>query len=82
MTWTATFTDNGKGIGTLIATFDNTVDPVWSHSFSLDLTKIKDLTPFADKLKAMYLEYTAERQKPDPNAALVEALVQSLNGGK
>lgn len=82
MTWTATFVDNGKGVGTLTATFDNTVDPVWSQSFSLDLNKVKDLTPFADKFKAMYAEYTAERQKPNPNAALIEALTQSLNGGK
>lgn len=82
MTWTATFVDSGKGVGTLTATFDNTVDPVWSHSISLDLNKVKDLTPFAEKLKTMYAEYTAERQKPDPNLVLVKALVQSLNGGK
>jgi len=80
--WSATFTDGGKGVGTLTATFDDGINPMWSHSISLDLAKVRDLTPFADKLKAMYGEHVAERQKPDPNAALVDALVTALNGGK
>ena len=81
MTWAATFSTQKGDVGTLTATFDDGVKP-WSYSLSVDLSLVKDLTPYADKIKAIYADYLAESQKPDPNALLVDALTVALNGGK
>ena len=81
MTWAATFSTQKGDVGTLTATFDDGVKP-WSFSFSVDLSQVKDLTPYADKIKAIYADYLAESQKPDPNAPLLDALTVALNVGK
>ena len=82
MTWVATFQGQKGDVGTLTATFDDGVALPWSFSLSVDLSQVKDLTPYADKIKAIYADYLAESQKPDPNALLVDALTVALNEGK
>lgn len=82
MTWATTFQRQKGDVGTLTTTFDDGVALPWSFSLSVDLSQVKDLTPYADKIKAIYEAEQAEKQKPDKNAPLLDALAAALNGGK
>lgn len=80
--WTATFNDDGKGVGTLEAVYNAGQQDEFRFSFSIDMEREKDLAPLAEKVKAIYAEHLQEVVKPSPYADAVAAFESALNGGK
>jgi len=82
MTWTATFTDNGKGVGTLEAVFNEGQLDEWRFPISVDVNRETDLRPLADKIKAIHAQHVINIAKEPPYAAQLTAFESALNGGK
>ena len=81
--WTVTFNPQKEQVGTLTATWAGALpEDDWQQSMSVDLSQVKDLTPYAEKLKAMKLEHDTEKAKPAPYQPALDALEAALNGGK
>lgn len=69
-----------KGIGTVIVYFNQGRPDEWSYSLgSFDLSSVKDLTPYADKVKAIHAADIAQQQAPNPYADMITALETNLN---
>jgi len=81
--WTVTFTPQKEQVGTLTATWTGALpEDTWESSTSVDLSLVKDLTPYAEKIKAIKADYDAEKVKPAPYQPALDALTAALNGGK
>ena len=83
MVWAVTFAPLKGQVGTLLVSWTGEQPgDVWEFPLSIDLSQVKDLTPYADKVKAMKADHDAEKAKtPDYQKAL-DDLQSALNGSK
>ncbi len=83
MTWTVEFSPQKEQVGTLFVRWsDKLPEDAWEFSLSIDMAKVKDLSEYAAKIKAIKAQNDVEKAKvPDYQGAL-DTLAAALNGGK
>lgn len=83
MTWTVPIPSvDEKGVGTIAAVYNQGDVDEFKVSISVNLAEVSDLTAYADKFKALQVEFEANRVKPNKYAEAITALEAALNGGK
>ena len=84
MAWTVEFTPHKEQVGTLVVRWTGLLpEDEWTFpAVSVDLAKVKDLTGYAAKIKALKAEQDAEKSKPPQYQPVLDALADALNGGK
>ena len=83
MAWTVEFTPHKEQVGTLVARWTGQLpEDEWTFPLSVDLAQVNDLTPYAEKVKALKAAHDAEKSKPAKYQPALDALAAALNEGK